>query len=405
MATVTVPGALGQTVALQYNSQANADIARQLAAKITAGVDASSVVPVAQSYGPLPTLPAGTTGEFVQTQDGVTALPSGYADVVSTARNAIIFGSGDDDESILSGDGKLTFVATGGSGTVVGGGASSIIIPASDGGAWSINTGNSDDRVLAFGGGNDTINAGGGHNEIALGLGRDVVRSVGDDTVVAGAGAETIDATAAYHDLVHGGSSNLLFVGGNGRVEVFGDSGSDTVLGGIGNEVVHGGTGGHNLLYAGYGQATLFGGGDGDQLYAEGSKAQTLNAGSGNETLSGVFARGDLTVHAGGGADQIALGSGDSEVIAGTGSATISGGTGHDVFTFIQGEAGGSSLIENFTSLDKIKLVGYGPDAARNALQSQTAANGAVSITLSDNTTITLLGVNRLTSANFAGRE
>jgi Ca2+-binding RTX toxin-like protein len=86
--------------------------------------------------------------------------------------------------------------------------------------------------------------------------------------------------------------------------------------------------------------------------------------------LSGALARGDLTIHAGSGADQITLGSGDSQVIAGTGSATIGGGTGRDVFTFIHGEAGGSSLIANFTSLDEIKLVGYGPDAERQALQS-----------------------------------
>jgi Ca2+-binding RTX toxin-like protein len=404
MAVVTVPGALGQTVTLNYESQANADMARQLAAKIAAGVDASAVVPVAQGSGLPPALPAGTTGEFVQTQNGLTALPSGYADVVNTARNAVIFGSGDEGEAILSGDGRLTFVATGGSGTVLGDGAEAIVIPAFDGGDWSINTGASDDRVLAWGGGNDTISAGGGHNEITLGPGRDVVRSEGDDTVAAGAGAETVDATRAYHDLVYEGSSNLLFVGGQGRAEVFGGTGSDTVLGGTGDTVVHGGTGGHNLLLAGYGQATLFGGGDGDQLYAEGSKAQSLYAGSGNETLSGAFARGDLTIHAGSGADQITLGGGGSQVIAGTGGATISGGTGHDVFTFIHGEAGGSSLIANFTSLDKIKLVGYGPDAERQALQSQVVANGAVSVTLSDNTTITVLGVSRRTSANFGAR-
>ncbi len=174
MAAVTVPGALGQTVTLQYNSQANVDMARQLAAKITAGVNASSVMPVSQSDGPPPVLPAGIVGEFVQTQDGVIALPSGYADVVDTAPNAIIFGSGDADEAILSGDGKLTFVARGGSGTVVGGsGGNSIVIPAFDGGDWSINTGNGDNRVLAWGSGNDTISAGTGHNEIMLGSGQD----------------------------------------------------------------------------------------------------------------------------------------------------------------------------------------------------------------------------------------
>ena len=92
MAVVTVPGALGQTVTLNYDSAANAGIARQLAANITAGVNASSITPVSQAAGPPPVLPAGTTGEFIQTQTGLTTLPSGYADVVNTAPDAVIFG-------------------------------------------------------------------------------------------------------------------------------------------------------------------------------------------------------------------------------------------------------------------------------------------------------------------------
>ncbi|MBV8703631.1 MAG: hypothetical protein JO118_07960, partial [Acetobacteraceae bacterium] len=169
MAVVTVPGALGQTVTLNYDSAANAGIASQLAASITAGVNASSITPVSQGAGLPPALPAGTTGEFVQDRNGLTALPTGYADVVNTARDAVIVGWGDASESILSGGGKLTFVATGGSGTVVGGtGGETVIIPGSDGGAWSIHTGGGDDRVLALGGGNDTISAGAGRNEIAL---------------------------------------------------------------------------------------------------------------------------------------------------------------------------------------------------------------------------------------------
>jgi Ca2+-binding RTX toxin-like protein len=121
--------------------------------------------------------------------------------------------------------------------------------------------------------------------------------------------------------------------------------------------------------------------------------------------LSGAFASGIVIFHAGSGQDQIALGNGKSVVVAGTGSTTIGGGTGHDVFTFIQGQAGGSEFIANFTSLDKIKLLGYGPDAEKQALQSQTVSNGSVSITLSDNTKVTLLGVNQLTDANFSGRD
>ena len=228
----------------------------------------------------------------------MTILPVGYKAYVDTAPQAVVFGSGDGDESVLSSaGGGLSFFATGGSGTVVaGGGNNSIVIPSTDPGNWSINTGNGDDTVQAMGAGSDTINPGGGNNNILLGSGKTVMQSTGDDTVSASGGQATIAAIGKTSDLIFGGNQ-LFYVGTQGgSATVFGGTGSDTFFGGKGPDLVHGGTGGNNLLFAGTGSATLFGGGSGDQLYAAGSEGQALHAGAGNETLNGVFGMGADTL-------------------------------------------------------------------------------------------------------------
>jgi Ca2+-binding RTX toxin-like protein len=384
---ITIPGSHGQTVALSFDTPANTVLAQRLVDAITAGVSGGSILPAMDTAGPPPPLPPSKTGEFIQTQDGLTILPPGYKAVVDIADSAVIFGSGDVDESVLFSAGDPTFIATGvsGAGTVVSGGSNNrIVVPASVTGSWSINTGDGDDTVLATGSGNDTINAGRGHNAILLGSGDDVVQSTGDDTVDAGSGHETIAATGTGHDLVFGHSSQLLFVATGGPATVFGGSGSDTFFGGTGPDAVHGGTGGNNFLFAGTGTATLFGGGNGDQLFADGNKGQALHAGAGNETLFGGFASGLDTFY------------------GGAGSATITGGNGNNLFVFTDGQAGGTDLLEQFNSgRDHVDLQGYGKNELAKALKSQSVVGASASITLSDHTTITFAGVSRLAAGDF----
>ncbi len=385
MPTVTVAGANGQTVTLSFDTDANAILASKLAAAISAGVQAGTIVPASDTEGPPPPLNPGQTGEWVQTNTGFTALSPGYKAVVDNAPNAVIFGSGDADESVLSGAGNLTFVAAAGSGTVVaGGGNNSIILLPTDKGNWSINTGNGDDNILAMGS-NDTINAGGGHNAIMLSNGSDVVTSTGDDTVLAGSGLETITALPGSSDVVYGDSSQLFFVGTlGGPATIYGGSGSDTFFGGTGPNLVYGGTSGNNFLFAGTGAATLFGGGNGDELFAQGSAGQALHAGAGNETLFGGFASG---------ADTFYGSAGRTEMV---------GGSGNDTFVFTNGQAGGNDLIQGFTSgPDKIDLQGYGSKEVSKALDSQVQHDGSVTITLSDHTRITFAGISSLSASDF----
>jgi len=142
MSTVTVAGANGQTVVLNFDTQANAALAARIAAAITAGVNDGTILPATNADNRRPPLPPGAIGEFVQTETGTTILPPGYKAFIDTAPESVVFGSGDADESVLSSIGQMVFNATGGSGTVVaGGGDNRVVIPVSDSGNWSINTG------------------------------------------------------------------------------------------------------------------------------------------------------------------------------------------------------------------------------------------------------------------------
>ncbi len=259
----------------------------------------------------------------------------------------------------------------------------------------------------ALGGGNDTISTGSGHSILQLGSGSDFITTTGSDTVLAGTGSETIDAIGA-HDVVYGNASNLFFVAG-GAATIFGGTGSDTVFGSAtskGADLFEGGSAGNNFLQAGDGRATLFGGGDGDQLYAGGStRRNNCMPRAGNETLSGVFASGKDTFYGGSGSDQIFGGSGSNTFVAGTGTATVTASPGFDEFVRLHEDAWAVDrrLVTGLTDPSQvhIDLAGYGKNEVKYALAHQTTADGSVTVTLSDNTTVTFQNIAQLSASNF----
>ncbi|HEX3992390.1 MAG TPA: calcium-binding protein [Acetobacteraceae bacterium] len=406
MPIVTVPGANHSTVKLSYDLDANAVLARYIAGVIKTGLAGGTIDAFDNKSGSPPSLPPGVTGEFVQSHSGSTMLPKGYDFVVDSAKSAQIFGNGDDNEAVLVGKGNLQFFAMGGSGSVIGGGGNDMFeSTSSDNGNWLIALGNGNDSIRAFGGGNDTISTGSGHSILQLGSGSDYITTTGSDTVLAGSGSETINAIGA-HDVVYGNASSLLFVAG-GAATIFGGSGSDTVLGSAtskGADLFEGGSAGNNFLQAGNGPATLFGGGDGDQLYAGGGGPQQLHAAGGNETLFGGFGSGSDTFYGGSGADQITGGTGTNTFVAGTGTATITASPGSmNVFDFMKTMGGGSETVTGLTDQSQvhIDLSGYGKNEVKYALAHQTTANGSVTVTLSDNTTVTFQNIASLSGSNF----
>ena len=348
---VTVLGGGGKTFSLHFDSNANAHLAAVLAANISTGVLDHSI---SASNNSTPPLSPGQIGEFVDTHKHVASLPGGYNAVVNLEKSATIFGSGGEGESVLSGAGNLTFIATGGSGTVVASsgskghqanedrsgddarsGGNTIIIPKGDNGNWLIETGSGNDTISARGGGNDTIGAGAGHNLIRLGSGDDLIQSSGYDTIYAGTGAETVQATHGSHVVIFAGSSQLTYVGG---------SGSATIVGSKGQEELSG-------------NATLFGGGD----------------------------------------------SGHNRFVAAHGAATMTAGSSSDTFVFSKGSAGGDDVIQHFRQgMDKVDLQGYGGKAVADAIQSQTHPTASSSnLTLSDGTKISFSDVTNIKTTDF----
>ena len=127
-----------------------------------------------------------------------------------------------------------------------------------------------------------------------------------------------------------------------------------------------------------------------------------MAAGAGNETLNAGSSDTNNTLAGGTGADTLISGSGNDVFWAGTGGDTMTGGAGSDAFNFVKGNAGGHYVITDFTSSDGVNLLGYGADAATNALASASTSGGSSVISLSDSTQITFLDVTHLNASNFS---
>ena len=83
------------------------------------------------------------------------------------------------------------------------------------------------------------------------------------------------------------------------------------------------------------------------------------------------LAPGPDTLFGGSGAVSI-LGGANDTFVAGSGSATVDAPLGNNVFVFNDGKAGGSALIQGFTSgMDTIDLLGYGKNEVTQALKHQ----------------------------------
>ena len=332
---------------------------------------------------------------------------------------------------IATGTGGMTLFATAANGSFVAeGGTNTVVLGTKNMGAWTIDMLGGTNQVWATGG-NDTVEtATGSTNFVAFGAGNDLALSAGNDLFFGGAGNDTINASGAQVSAVGGsggmtfidantvpGGQNALIFGGSGVLNVQGGVGSVTVVAGAGGGAVFGGAAGNNVLVGGSGPVTLVGGGGGDLLVGGSTGGAALVAGSGNETLiagSGgnnqiwggtgndiiVMTGGNNTVVGGSGGSEIVWsGSGanviDAEaanlnVIAGLGgNDTVQAGTGSDIFTFTNGGAGGTTVIDGFNAAtDRIMLNGYAANSA-----SISASGGSTPITLSDKTQIQLIGL------------
>ncbi|MGA7799863.1 MAG: calcium-binding protein [Gammaproteobacteria bacterium] len=413
MAAVTVPGPSGGWATIAGGSGAGGDLLKVLAGALVASASVPGAVQVTTWFGgtsPHAPLTTGVTNELLlQGAPGpgtATNVPGGYDYIanVEPGKNTI---SGSN-TAILSGtsggafwvDGTSTVAASGGNNTVVG----------QSGGTYLLMTGDGNDAL--YSNGSATLAGGGGSNLLwAANSDPNLLISNGiSDTIVAGAGPDTA-AVYGTNALIFGGSGSLV-VGAGNNATIAAGTGAETIFGGS-SDVVFGDHSSGILFVGGAGSASIVGsdqsattvfGSDGSNInfYSVGSLGAAMAAGAGNETLNAGLSDTNNTLAGGSGADTLIGGSGNDVLWAGVGGDTMTGGAGSNAFNFVDHHAGSNYVITDFTSNDVVNLIGYGANAATNALDSATTSGGSSVISLSDSTQITFLDVTKLNLSNFS---
>jgi len=221
------------------------------------------------------------------------------------------------------------------------------------------------------------------------------------DTIVGGSGSLTVNAGSASGLVVFGpvAGAGMDFIGGSGSATVVGQAGSDTVSGGSGPLSIF--TGPNEKLSAsgGSGGTTLFGAVGADMSYTGSTGSLLFVAGVGNDTLnaSGSSTANEYWAAIGAPAgNSLVGGSGDNTFAAGTGPDTFSGGAADNSYVFISSILGSSAqtdVISNFLT-GTSSLVLSGGVSTVSASTGGSGAGAFTTLTLSDNTQITFLGVN-----------
>lgn len=361
-------------------------------------------------------------------------VTSEYLNFIGGSKQGIHFVSDNQNGNFLSGSGNNLF--DGGNGN------------------WKIATGDGNDTINS-GNGNNTISAGAGDNVINLGSGWNYVHSDGQDTITATNGFQNVTLNGASSTLNLSDNSLVVDNGSNQKITVGSNS---TVIGGIQDSITLTGTSGTvsggesgtisaaqgnfvvaqtkdadiniggNLTFLNgtgnttitAGQSTIYGASGLDLHLNSASGTSLFVATIGNQTLDGASSA--FGIHAfgsdyGATTQTFIGGSAADTLVAGTGNATMTGGSGAaNIFGFRNGVAGSDYTITDFGKAagNKVLLVhydeaflhngtGYTKESFQKVLDAATHDHGNTTITLSDNSRITFVGVDKLTVDQFSG--
>jgi len=343
--------------------------------------------------------------------------------------------------TVISGNAGNTTINTGSvSSVTVVGAAGNNVITASNNSSALIQTGNGNDTIFT-GIGASTVDAGTGDNSITLGTGANFVRSEGQDTItgfgqhdvvtiIGGSSQVSLGSTALVIDAASASTvtlgENSTLAGGTGDTVTFtGSTGSvlggmsDTIsaagnlnitdannstinvsgtlnfIGGSGDTTI---TAGNATVYGAAGLNAVVSATSGHVLFASMGGSETVNGASSTTALH-AFGNSGYTVFIGGSAADTLVGGALGNVMTGgSGSANL--------FAFVDGTNGGSSVVTDFGSAagNQIALYDYGyqnNNGLQTLLDSATVAGGNTTLKLSDNSTITFLNVTDLNSGDF----
>ncbi len=334
------------------------------------------------------TFAAGAGGGTPMTVRALTPSGSGAITITGSAgtgapREALIFnmGSAPGGSIVLN---EVDVVVVVGSGSFTGGAGNSLTI------------GDSSSQYINLGPGDDTTRGGAGDDVVASTTGRDLLSGdEGNDTVHGGADEDTL-LGGDGNDLVGGGTGDDLISGDAGNDTLIGEDGNDTAIGGLGDDVLFG-MAGNDLLTGDAGADTMVGG-DGNDSLLGGAGADLIGGGEGDDLIDGGDGNDALVGEAGN--DTLFGGAGDDVLWGFGGDDWLIGGAGKDIFAFTLG--GGNDYVFEFNADDD--LLGFaipGLDLAQLSANARTVGGNTV-FTLSDNSTITVVGVTGVTSAWFS---
>jgi len=418
--TFTFGGSAGLTVAQQIaNALGAASKAGTLTQTTVSGTSGTVTIPGATVAGGTSDLIIeSTTGPTTVTGSGIVTNNSGSPSTITAGAGVQLFtgtvggvfsatGTGAE-IGALGGNNTITASAPG---ETIGGGAGANLLIATGG-----------DTVVS--GGADTISLSGSGNlvieaEPSVTGGVSITDSGTNDTIVGGVNPTTVTATGTSTLVgsgtqIYAGAGSLTFVGGVGTASILGGTGSESLTAGSGGIVFGVNTETTATVNSGTGGATIYGAPNTSVNLTGGALSLThtdyLLAASGNETLnastsssSNFFAsvpKGTVP-----GSVVMVGGSGNDTMLGGgAGSVTMTGGAGLNVFAFFGTVAGGAKeVVTDFNSLDSVYIEGYSKTGSAAALlQSATVGAGGVTLTLSDNTTVTFS--NLTSTATLAGK-
>ena len=353
---------------------------------------------------------------LVGSQTTITAAAAGNDSIVAGGAVTFIESSaisvGHDNVDFIAG--SNVFIGNAASGDTVTGGAGYDTITTGTG-ATTVFSGSGHTLINL----NDTSTVSGSGDVAFLGDGAATVNAYGlADTVVAAAPGQTIFAigpatandtivigspdspgAAGGDTLVLGAASVSVFdsVGGN---SIFGGAGSLTFVGQAGASIVA------DTIVNGSGNTDIFGASNNDITFAStsGSGSLMVVAGVGNETLNGAnagsfnfFGPSD-TASGASNNTTIVGGSGSDYFSTGTGTESFIAGTGTDVFGLntVSGGSADHITIYDFSAADSVSFNGGSQSDVNNAVNTGTVSGGNLTITLSDQSTVTFVNTTSL---------
>lgn len=440
---LTIPGAGGGTLVFSVKGES---LGNEVTAFSAAVAGATVVEPTGSTIqgprGGLGNVATATTiNEIFSSSSSPTAYTIGgggqYTAVLTSVPTTITGSTAGGDTLVAASN--VTYDAVGGNNNIAlmygenvynGGSASGDTVTGSEG-SDTINTGTGATTVFSGYGTsnivlNDTVTAG---DFAFLGDGHALVTANGlNDTVWAAVsgqrifGSDTVASSAKLTVIVASKTGNPGFTGND---FIVGGSAQLTVLDSIGGNTIFGGSGAltfvgeqrpslvvANSIFAGTGGATVYGGDENSLTIGSAASDPVAHvfAGLGNETLNGAFADGGVnfflanstgqatapnpaindTAIGGNGANYFSTGSGNKSLVAGAGT---------NWFDINLGGPSAQITISDFAQNNNNIINLVGENSAQIAAAEQTAhlnSNGNLQLTLSDNTTVTFVGINSL---------